>query len=144
VIDWFLNLDKATQVALATSIVSSIVIGVIAVLGFWITYRTSTAAMQRSLRLSSKMKIAEFRMKWIDEFRVDLADLMKIQVETILIQQRENRLRDKGKSLAEETVEHKRDLNVESMMLRGRLLLRLKPNSTDPEESELESLLKTR
>jgi hypothetical protein len=85
-IDWFLNLDEAAQTALASGAVSSLVIGIVAVLGFWITFNTSTAAMQKSLQLSSKMKVAEFRMKWIDEFRLDLAQLMKIRVETIAIE----------------------------------------------------------
>jgi len=130
------------DVGLALGIASLIATAIIGGASFYLTYKTSTAALQKSLQLSSKMKIAEFRMKWIDEFRLDLAQLMKVNTEIIVIRRRESSLKKNGKSVGQETVEQKRSLNAEAVMLRGRLLLRLKPESTDPEEAELEKLLK--
>jgi predicted RNA-binding protein Jag len=84
-IDWFLNLDKAAQAALASSVASAVVIGIVAVLGFWITFKTSIAANERiaavakqnnflQLQFSADSKIAEMRQKWIDDLREHLAE----------------------------------------------------------------------
>jgi hypothetical protein len=84
-IGWFLNLDKATQAALASSAVNAVVIGIVAVLGFWITFKTSIAANERiaavtkqnnflQLQFASNSKIAEMRQKWIDDLREHLAE----------------------------------------------------------------------
>jgi len=81
VIRWFLSLDKAAQAALASSVASAIVIGVIAVLGFWITYRTSISANRdviaatktiqlEAIAISAASKQAEFRQAWINSLRI--------------------------------------------------------------------------
>jgi hypothetical protein len=96
--------------------------------------------MQESLRLSSRLKIAEFRMKWIDEYRNDLSHLSKIRTEMIFKQRSRNKASDADeKSVAAEKL---RALSYETILLRSRLLLRLKPNSDDPDEQRLETLLK--
>lgn len=83
-ISWFLSLDKAAQAALASGVVSSVVVGVIAVLGFWITFKTSTAANERiarvtsdnifyQMKFSAETRIAEMRQAWIDNLREHVA-----------------------------------------------------------------------
>ena len=130
------------DIGLALGIGSLIATAIIGGASFYFTHATSTAALQRSLQLSSRMKIAEFRMKWIDEFRLDLAQLMKFRVERISIQERERSLTKNGQSLSKESIERRREIDLEAIMLRGRLLLRLKPDSDDLEEKELEDILK--
>jgi hypothetical protein len=87
VIEWFLSLDKATQAVLASAIVSALIIGAIAVLGFWITFKTSIAANERiaaitkqnnflQLQFAADSRIAEMRQKWIDDLRQHLAEFM--------------------------------------------------------------------
>jgi hypothetical protein len=97
-IGWFLNLDKATQAALASSAVNAVVIGIVAVLGFWITFRTSIAANERiaavtkqnnflQLQFASNSKIAEMRQKWIDDLREHLAEFAaEASTEMMLLQ----------------------------------------------------------
>jgi hypothetical protein len=97
-INWFLNLDKATQAALASSVASAIVIGIVAVLGFWITFKTSIAANERiaavtkqnnflQLQFASNSKIAEMRQKWIDDLREHLAEFAaEASTEMMLLQ----------------------------------------------------------
>jgi hypothetical protein len=74
VMDWFLSLDKSAQAALVGSVASSLVIGIVAVLGFWITYMTSTAANRKIADITksakvgelthlSKLRAADYRMK---------------------------------------------------------------------------------
>jgi hypothetical protein len=135
-IEWFLSLDKAAQAAIASGVASSIVVGLIAVLGFWITFKTSTAAMQKSLQLSSKIKIAEFRVDWIEGFRKDVAALYKIQYEIAFIKKKKQSVRPPKEK------ERIRELYYASAELKTRLLLRLKVNSDDENEAELERLLK--
>jgi hypothetical protein len=147
VIDWFLGLDKATQAALAISIASPLVIAVVAVLGFWITYRTSTAANREianitksaklnELRHLSKLRAADYRMKWIAAFRREAASLLKVQYEISFL---------KKKKSAERTQQEQdrlRELYYESSELKARLLMRIKQNSDDQNELRLEKLLR--
>ena len=46
-IEWFLSLDKAAQASIASGIVSSVVVGMVAGLGFWLTFKTSTTANKK-------------------------------------------------------------------------------------------------
>jgi hypothetical protein len=89
VIDWFLSLDKAAQAALASSVASALVVGIIAVLGFWITYRTSTSANREviaatktiqleAIAISAASKQAEFRQAWINSLRIAIARYLSI------------------------------------------------------------------
>jgi hypothetical protein len=146
-ITWFFGLDQAAQAGIASGIVTSFVIGVVAVLGFWITLRTSTAANREiaevtknakleELQHMSRIKIADYRVDWIEQFRRDVAALYKVQYEIASI---------KSKKLSDRTPserERARQLYYESSELKTRLLLRLKQNSNVAAEQQLEALLK--
>ena len=73
---------------------SSLIIGLIAVLGFWITFRTSTAANREvieatknvsleGIAISAASKQAEFRQQWIENLRKAMAELLA-QIVTLM------------------------------------------------------------
>jgi hypothetical protein len=88
-IDWFFALDKAAQAALASAVVGSIVVGAIAVLGFWLTFKTSTAANREiaeitksskteELNLERQIKVSEFKERRIQDFRDAIAEYVSL------------------------------------------------------------------
>jgi hypothetical protein len=92
----------------------------------------------RNLRQLRSQKIAEFRMKWIDGFRVDLAELAKLRAKTIDL--------DRALKKTHETADLRSQFEAvknEAVALRVRLLLRLKPDSDDADEKKLETPLRT-
>lgn len=91
---------------------------------------------QKNMRQQKSYKIAEFRVNWIDEFRRDVAALYKIQYEISSIKIKKSSARTK------EEKAHIRQLYFDSSELKARLLLRLKQNSENPAEAQLEKLLK--
>lgn len=92
---------------------------------------------QRNLRQQKKQKIAEFRVEWIDGFRRDVSSLFKIQYEISAIKKGTRAHQNANlKSRVEQ-------LYYESSELKTRLLLRLKKNSENKDEAELEKLLKS-
>ena len=85
---------------------------------------------------AASQKIAEFRVDWIEGFRKDVAALYKIQYEISSI---------KNKKLSARTADEKsrvRKLYYKSSELKARILLRLKQDSDNPAEAQLERQLK--
>jgi F0F1-type ATP synthase membrane subunit b/b' len=98
-ISWFLSLDKAAQAAIASGVVSSLVIGIIAGLGFWITFKTSTAANERivnvtrennfyEMKFRAEIRIAEMRQAWIEDLRQHLAQFAEEAFKSLIIAQK--------------------------------------------------------
>jgi hypothetical protein len=95
----------------------------------WLSYRRSAAH-----------KIAEFRMRWIDAYREDLANLTKLRSAVIVLRRRI--AGDTETPERKEWQRRARELEIEAVGLRSRLLLRLKPESDDPDEQALERLFR--
>jgi hypothetical protein len=145
--DWFLSLDKSAQAALVGSVASSLVIGIVAVLGFWITYMTSTAANRKIADITksakvgelthlSKLRAADYRMKWIAAFRREAASLLKVQYEISFLKKK------KSAERTEQENNRLRELYYDNSELKARLLMRIKQNSDDQNELRLERLLR--
>jgi hypothetical protein len=146
-IEWFFALDRTTQIVIATSIASSFITAIIAVLGFWLTFKTSTAANKEianvtkgskldELKHLSRIKIADYRMEWIDALRNDSAKLYKIQYEISSLK------RKKTSDRSDEERTRLLRLYHRSGEVKARILLRIKQYSNDPNELKLEKVLK--
>jgi hypothetical protein len=134
------------DLGLGLGIASLIATAIIGGLSFYLTYKTSAAAARETaemskaisaaqIRASANAKIAEFRMEWINGFRLDLAALSRVNLELI-------RLRRHGTKKDQDSTDLLSAKRSEGAELRSRLLLRLKPASDDKEELELETLLR--
>ena len=146
-IEWFLSLDKAAQAALASGLASSFVIAIVAGLGFWLTFKTSTAANREIAKIteSSKLeeirhltavKLADYRIDWMEALRRDCASLYKTQYEISMLK------KSKVKERATNHREQLQKLYLESAELKARILMRLKQQSDDENEVKLETLLR--
>ncbi|GEM_PF-2701076 len=145
---WFWSLKEPLQLALINIlglIGSGIVSAIIAYLGFRITLKTSTAANREiaeitksakfdELKRQSKLKLADYRMDWIESLRRDSAALYKVQFEISSLKAKRNR--------TSEEKEHLRELYFASAELKARILLRLKKDSDDESEKKLEQILR--
>src|SRR4051812_30347976 len=143
--EWFLALDKATQSAIAASALSGLLTAIVAVLGFWLTFKTSTAANREiasitksskldELKHLSRIKLADYRMEWIEALRQDSAALYKLQYEISSLKRRSERSeKDRSKLVR---------LYHRSGELKARILLRIKQHSDNPDELKLEKVLR--
>ncbi len=95
--EWFSSLDKAVQVAVISAagvVFSGIIASLIAWLGFWITFRTSTAANREVINATKEIKAeeksiaaaskqAEFRQQWIENLRRAVAHYLTTVVSIV-------------------------------------------------------------
>jgi hypothetical protein len=70
--------------AFVGALVGGSVAAVLACLGFWITYKTSTAAMQQAMLQNAAIKHADFITQWIKELRDDTALFVKFHQNIML------------------------------------------------------------
>jgi hypothetical protein len=143
---WFFNLEPSNQALLISAAISAVVIGIVAFLGFWITFKTSTAANREIARVTqaakldelrhlTRLKLADYRMQWIEALRSEASNLYRVQYEITQLR----RLRSKRN---EQQNERLLELYYESSALKSRMLMRIKKETDEPNEREIERLLK--
>ena len=54
--------------------VTGLITAIVAILGFYLTYRTSTGAAERAARLQVAAKKADFRRDWIENLRLSVSE----------------------------------------------------------------------
>jgi hypothetical protein len=69
----YLGVPGTTNDSLKIAFFSASATSFVAVIGFWITFKTSTYANAKVMRLQSATKIAEFRKEWIENLRKAVA-----------------------------------------------------------------------
>lgn len=150
---WLKDLDAASQAAVISGVFllgSGIINAFIAFLGYWITLQTSTkanneiAAITKQLKLVeleniSKIKLAEARISWIEEFRSELAELYAAQYE---LGSRKFKFRKMQngfeKAEQQQTID---ELNFRISKLKSRLFMRIDPQTKEDDELRLVKLL---
>lgn len=151
---WFNALDKDVKVAVVTAIgfvLGGLITGVVAFFGFWLTFKTSTAANRdiaaitktskvEEMRKLANIKVGEMRINWIENFREESSDLYAIQYEITMIRTLEQQESDATRKAELRT--RLRELHIQRSRIRARLLMRINPNSKHEDEAKLESCLK--
>lgn len=94
-----------------------------------------------NLQLSRRTKIADYRMKWIEDFRSCASNYYRIQYELSLVKRDISNAPQNGSR--RELKEKQRMLFFELSNQKSRLLLMLNPDSDIAEERTLEGLLKS-
>jgi hypothetical protein len=114
--------------ALAGGLVAAVLAG----LGFWITYKTSIAALQQTMLQNAAIKHADFILLWIKELRDDTAQYIKLHQNIMLAR----RASPAGKVPVED-----RDKLLALSEVRARLKMMIRQDTNDETERVFLSLI---
>jgi hypothetical protein len=120
-------------------LIGGLVTSILAILGYWITFRTSTAANQEianitkstkteELKKQSNALIAQFRMRWVDTLRNDVARYVRLHRHIEL---------SRSKASGGKTPSSERENLLELLELRSRIRMMLKPDADEESERNL-------
>jgi hypothetical protein len=119
--------SEALWAALAGGLVAALLAG----LGFWITYKTSIATLDRTMKQNAAIKHAEFITIWIKELRDDTALYVKLHQNIML-----SRRKSGGKVSVDD-----RDRLLDLSQVRARLKMMIRQDTEIEHESTFLGLL---